>query len=257
MRVTVLRAGGVTGLTVHLVSNEQIGGVAQRWTRLGHTDPLWAALTSAGRGRRWDAAEFLRTGRREVDALMALLARRGATPKTGTALDFGCGPGRLSAGLAAVGFSRVVGVDVSTTMLAKARELVDDDRCEFVHDDGTELATVADDSVDLVYSCRVLQHMPPALALGYVRHFLRVAAPGGVVAFQLPVAPVGLVGGAMRALPAPVLDRLRAGMQMHGTDPALVARTVAGAGGVTVSVEEDASAGPRWRSLLYVVRTEK
>jgi ubiquinone/menaquinone biosynthesis C-methylase UbiE len=100
-------------------------------------------------------------------------------PKTGTALDFGCGPGRLSAGLAAAGFSRVVGVDVSTTMFAKAREIVDDDRCEFVHDDGTELATVADDSIDLVYSCRVLQHMPPELALGYVRHFLRVAATRG------------------------------------------------------------------------------
>jgi hypothetical protein len=96
--------------------------------------------------------------------------------------------------------------------------------------------------------------MPPELALGYVRHFLRVAAPGGVVAFQLPVAPTGVAGGVMRALPGPLLDRLRAGMQMHGTDPAVVTRTVAEAGGVTVSVEEDGSAGPRWRSLLYVVR---
>ncbi|MCO1657907.1 class I SAM-dependent methyltransferase [Pseudonocardia humida] len=237
--------------------SNSLTGVVQRWTHLGDTDPMWAALTDAGRGRRWDAAEFLRTGRREIEALLALLGRRGIAPKTGTALDFGCGPGRLTAGLAAAGFSRAIGVDASPTMLAKAREIVDDERCEFVHDDGTELATVADDSVDLVYSCRVLQHMPPELSHGYIRHFLRVAAPGGVVAFQLPVEPTGVIGGAMRALPVPVLDRLRAGMQMHGTAPAAVTRLVADAGGVTVSVEEDASAGPRWRSHLYVVRAEK
>ena len=53
------------------------------------------------------------------------------------------------------------------------------------------------------------------------------------------------------------LDRVRAGMQMHGTAPAAVTRVVAAAGGVTVSIEEDASAGPRWRSHLYVVRAEK
>src|SRR4051812_29590259 len=107
---------------------------------------MWAALTDAGRGGRWDAAELLPTGRREIEAMLALLDRRGIAPKTGTALDFGCGPGRLTAGLAAAGFSRAIGVDVSPTMLAKAREIVDDERCEFVHDSGPELATVADDS---------------------------------------------------------------------------------------------------------------
>ena len=239
------------------VSSSLIAGVVRRWTRLGVADPLWAALTDGGRRGRWDAVEFLRTGRREVDAVLALLARRGVSPKLGTALDFGCGPGRLTAGLAAAGFGRAIGVDVSPGMLAKARELVDDDRCEFVHDPGTELATVPDESIDLVYSSRVLQHMPPALAHGYVRHFLRVAAPGGLVVFQLPAAPTGPAGALMRVLPTAALDRARAGMQMHGTDPAAVTRLIAGAGGVTVSVEEDASAGPRWRSHLYVARAEK
>jgi SAM-dependent methyltransferase len=238
------------------MSNSLIGGVARRWTQLGDTDPMWAALTNAGKGGRWDAADFLRTGREEIQDVLALLGRRGITPKLGTALDFGCGPGRLTAGLAAAGFGRAIGVDVSATMLAKAREIVDDERCEFVHDEGTELASVADDSVDLVYSCRVLQHMPRELAHGYIRHFLRVAAPGAVVVFQIPAEPAGLVGGAMRVLPEPALDRLRAGMQMHGTPAAAVTRVIAEAGGVTVSVEEDNSAGPRWRSYLYVVRAD-
>jgi SAM-dependent methyltransferase len=239
---------------VPAVSTSLIAGVIRRWTRLGVADPLWAALTDTGRGG-WDPVEFLRTGRREVDAVLELLARRGVAPKLGTALDFGCGPGRLTAGLAAAGFGRAIGVDVSPGMLAKARELVDDDRCEFVHDAGTELASIPDESIDLVYSSRVLQHLPPALAHGYIRHFLRVAVPGGLVVFQLPQGPVGPAGALMRALPAAALDRMRAGIQMYGADPAAVTRTIAAAGGVTVSIEEDASAGPRWRSHLYVARS--
>lgn len=236
---------------------DQLTPVARRWTELGDRDPMWAALTDSGKGGRWDVEEFLRTGREEIAAVLALLARHGITPVTGTALDFGCGPGRLSAALAAAGFDRVLGVDVSPTMLARAAQIVEGEaaqRCEFRLNEGTDLASLADGSVDLVYSCRVLQHMPPALAHGYVREFLRVAAPGGVVVFQVPSDPVGLVGSAMRLLPVRVLDRLRGGMQMHGTSPAEVTRLVTEAGGEVVSVEDDTSAGPRWRSHLYVVR---
>lgn len=234
----------------------QLTDVARRWDQLGSRDPLWAALTYPNRSdRRWETAEFLRTGRREVDAVLALLTRRGAHPVRGTALDFGCGPGRLTAGLVAAGFSRVIGIDVSPTMLVKARELVPDPRCEFMHNEGPRLSGVPDRSVDLIYSCRVLQHMPTALAHGYVREFYRVAAPGAVAVFQLPSDPVpGVVGAVLALVPAPVLSRLRRGMQMHGTPTAEVTRLVADAGGVTVSVERDTSAGPRWQSHLYITR---
>jgi len=234
----------------------QLRVVARRWDQLGSRDPLWAALTYPSRsGRRWEAAEFLRTGRHEVDAMLALLTHRGARPVPGTALDFGCGPGRLTAGLVAAGFSRAIGVDISPTMLAKARELVPDPRCEFVHNTDPRLSGIPDRSVDLVYSCRVLQHMPTALAHSYVREFYRVAAPGAVAVFQLPSEPVpGVVHAVLALVPAPVLSRLRRGMQMHGTPPAEVTRLVADAGGVTVSIEEDTSAGPRWQSRLYITR---
>jgi SAM-dependent methyltransferase len=232
--------------------------VTRRWTDLGEKDPLWAALTYQGRSRgRWDPAEFLGSGRQEIAAVLALLARRGASPVLGTALDFGCGPGRLTAALAAAGFARVIGVDASPTMLAKARELVPDERCEFVHNDSAELLGLDDASVDLVYSCRVLQHMPPALAHGYIREFHRVAAPGALVVFQVPAEPAtGMAATALRLLPGPVLNTLRRGMQMHATSPAAITRLVAEAGGVTMSIEEDASAGPRWRSHLYLTRAK-
>jgi SAM-dependent methyltransferase len=236
---------------------------------------MWAALTLPGKSAKgdragWTEAEFLATGRREIDAVLARLDELKVSPKRGTALDFGCGPGRLTAALAAAGFSRAIGLDISPSMLETARRLVaslpDSDgsdsgasaRCEFRHNDGPTLAGIADDSVDLVYTCRVLQHMPPALAAGYLREFYRVTAPGGLVVFQLPHEPApGVIGGLMRRLPAALLNRLRHGMQMHGSTPTEVTALVAAAGARTVAIEPDTSAGPRWRSHLYITEVPR
>jgi SAM-dependent methyltransferase len=219
---------------------------------------MWAALTLPGKAREgWNPADFLATGRAEIDAVLERLRELGVAPKRGTAVDFGCGPGRLSAGLAAAGFERVIGLDISTSMLDTARRLTggapNADRCDFRLNDGVTLDSVPDGSVDLVYTCRVLQHMPPALAHGYIREFHRVAAPGALVVFQLPAEPApGVVGALLRRLPTGLLNRLRRGMQMHGTPPTEVTALVAAAGGRTVSIEADTSAGPRWRSYLYI-----
>lgn len=241
------------------MSVSSVDEVGERWTELGRRDPMWAALTLRGKaGGGWSASEFLATGRAEIEAVLARLSELGVCPARGTALDFGCGPGRLTAALAAAGFERAVGVDIAASMLDTARRLVATrpelaDRCEFRLNTGATLAGVPDDSVELVYSCRVLQHLPPPLALGYLREFLRVTVPGGLVVFQLPAEPAGgLLGAALRRLPATVLNRLRRGMQMHGTPPTEVTALVAAAGGRTVAIEPDSSAGPRWRSYLYV-----
>jgi SAM-dependent methyltransferase len=243
--------------------------VASRWTELGRDDPMWAALTLPGKSAKgdragWSEAEFLATGRHEIDAVLARLDELNVPPKRGIALDFGCGPGRLTAALAAAGFSRTIGLDISPSMLETARRLVASTtpevgaRCEFRHNDGPTLAGIADDSVDLVYTCRVLQHMPPALAAGYLREFYRVTAPGGLVVFQLPYEPApGVVGGLMRRLPTALLNRLRHGMQMHGSTPTEVTALVAAAGARTVAIEPDTSAGPRWRSHLYITEVPR
>lgn len=234
---------------------EDLRDVAQAWTDLGASDPMGASLTTGVMyGHNWDTASFLATGTAEINRLLQLLTQLGIPPRTGTAVDFGCGPGRLSAALAAAGFRRVIGIDVSATMLATARRLVPNPRCEFRLNSGTSLQSIDTDTADLVYSCRVLQHLPPVLAEGYVREFLRIARPGAPVVFQLPAKPTCTLGGmAVRLLPERVLNRLRRGMQMHGIAPVEVVRIVARSGGVTVSVEDDDSAGPRWRSYLYIV----
>lgn len=49
-----------------------------------------------------------------------------------------------------------------------------------------DLARFPDGTFTFIYSTLVLQHMEPQFSKGYIREFVRVLAPGGVLAFQLP-----------------------------------------------------------------------
>jgi SAM-dependent methyltransferase len=236
-----------------VTTDGHLDDVSRTWTKLGDEDPMWAVLTDKGKRGRWSPEDFLATGVDEITAVTARLAELGLDVGRERALDFGCGAGRLSHGLATAGFGEVLGCDISPTMLDKAREIVPDPACRFVRVTGTDLAAVETDSVDLVYSCRVLQHMPPALAHGYVREFWRVARPGGVVVFQMPTQPSASVAGrVLAALPVPVARLLRRGMEMHGTPEPEVRRLVESLGARVVAADPDTSAGSRWDGRLYV-----
>jgi SAM-dependent methyltransferase len=155
------------------------------WQTLGRDDPMWAVLSHADKsGGRWQRDEFFATGQVEVDVQLAALAPSGLPRARGLALDFGCGAGRLSRALAAH-FDRVLGIDVSASMIATARELnADIHNVEFRENAASKIMDVADASVDFVYSHMTLQHIPADLAAGYVEEFFRVLAPGGVAVFQ-------------------------------------------------------------------------
>ena len=236
-----------------MTTDGHLDDVSRTWTRLGDQDPMWAVLTDRGKRGRWSPEEFLATGVDEIAAVMTRLDELGLDVGRERALDFGCGAGRLSHGLASAGFGEVLGCDISPTMLDKAREIVPDATCRFVQVTGTDLSAVETDSVDLVYTCRVLQHMPPALAHGYVREFWRVARPGGVVVFQMPTQPSASVAGrVLAALPVPVARLLRRGMEMHGTPEPEVRALVDSLGARVVAADPDTSAGSRWDGRLYV-----
>src|SRR5258706_3969075 len=94
----------------------------RHWEKFARTDPLWAVLTAPGKaGNRWQVGEFFATGRQEADAVLARVAALYPALRRGHALDFGCGVGRLSQGLAPH-FARVTGVDLSARMVALARD---------------------------------------------------------------------------------------------------------------------------------------
>ena len=157
------------------------------WNQFARRDPFWAVLTdSAKDGRRWQPAEFFATGVTTIEAELA--AVRACHPSLGTrqALDFGCGVGRLTQALAAH-FDQVVGVDIAEDMLALARRHNrHGERVQYLHNRRPDLGLLESDRFDLVCSLITLQHMQPAYARAYIREFVRVCAPGGVVLFQIP-----------------------------------------------------------------------
>ena len=163
----------------------QLAKLRRVWGALGDDDPLWAVLSHNNkRGGRWQVDEFFATGQVEIDGQLAALAPSGYPMRRDLAIDFGCGAGRLSRALASH-FGKVIGIDVSASMIRAAQRLnADFTNIEFRENTVTDLAGIDDASVDFVFSHITLQHIPSALALGYVDEFLRILAPGGVAMFQ-------------------------------------------------------------------------
>lgn len=157
------------------------------WTELGDLDPLWAILSDPKKqGGRWDVGEFFRSGGFDLDRALERLRRLGVPVTPGTALDFGCGVGRVTQAMSRR-FDQSHGVDVAASMIEQAGRFNQaPDRCHYHHNPEPDLSLFGDGTFDFVYSVIVLQHMPPALAENYIREFFRVARAGGVVMFQVP-----------------------------------------------------------------------
>ena len=164
--------------------------VKKTYEAFGEADPLFAVLSRRGKsGGRWDPEEFFATGVREIDDVMRYLEARGVTVAREAALDFGCGAGRLTQALAGH-FERVVGIDISSSMVRAAEEYNRaGDRVRYVVNAVGDLACLDDADFDFVYSNITLQHMPTSAAVGFVREFFRVLRPGGVAVFQIPDGP--------------------------------------------------------------------
>ena len=126
-----------------------------------------------------DLARFW-AGGEDVLERMTALVEAPAIGREHAVLDLGCGVGRLTRPLSARA-GRVVALDVSAEMLARARELNPGlENVTWVHGDGRTLAGVEDAGVDVVVSFVVFQHVPdPAITLGYVAEVGRVLRPGG------------------------------------------------------------------------------
>lgn len=157
------------------------------WQDLGALDPMWAVLADARyRFGKWDQAEFFRIGEADVERLMQMARTLGYPAAYETALDFGCGVGRLTRALAKH-FARCYGVDISETMIAQAQSLHRAfPNCQFrvIQND---LRLFDDNSLDLIYTVLTLQHIPSRAAVAkYIREFMRTLRRNGLLVFQVP-----------------------------------------------------------------------
>jgi SAM-dependent methyltransferase len=232
------------------------------WNSLGQQDPMWAILSDASKTEnRWDRDEFFATGRAQIEALLLDLNSLDGTLPRRTALDVGCGIGRLTQALA-VHFEHVEGVDIARSMIERARlENAYGDRVTYTLVEGAALPGVRDRSVDLICCFIVLQHMPPAVALSYVREFVRVLSREGVAVFEIPHRRRGALPQLKKWVPplrwaSAALHRARQRraplMEMHVIPRDQVGRTVTAAGGTIVRELTSPDAG--FERCTYYVR---
>ncbi len=146
-----------------LLDDEKLTGRGVLVERVGTVSAYeqWSASYDAGVGGGLFAADE------------AVVAEYLAGREPGVALDAACGTGRFAEALANRGH-RVIGVDSSPDMLARARRRVPNG--EF-HLAGLDRLPLPDDSVDVIVCALALVHVPrldPVLA-----EFARVLRPGG------------------------------------------------------------------------------
>jgi ubiquinone/menaquinone biosynthesis C-methylase UbiE len=168
-------------------SGKSSRGNRQAWNDWGSIDPLWAILTQPDRKHgRWDLEQFWRLGEDEIGRVMATAATLGYPAGNETALDFGCGVGRLTRAMARH-FSHCTGVDVAATMIEQATRLNRGSACTFLVNEANDLGRFEDSTFDFVYSALVLQHLPSMEVIRrFIAELFRVLEPGGLLAFQLP-----------------------------------------------------------------------
>ncbi|HET9031344.1 MAG TPA: class I SAM-dependent methyltransferase [Dokdonella sp.] len=245
------------------INDAQLAKLRRIWSALGHDDPLWAVLSHPDkRGRRWNTEAFLATGKAEIDTQLDQLAASGFPRERGLAIDFGCGAGRLTRALAAH-FDHVLGIDVSPSMIAAANQLnADIANIEFRENASTDLADIADASVDFVFSHITLQHIPTPLAIAYADEFLRILAPGGVAVFQFVDGCdetwrgrlFGLVSNRWLNPLRRLLWRRREVFEMHELpERVLHGRLAAYPALKLLAAVDDDGAGPGWRGRRWSV----
>jgi SAM-dependent methyltransferase len=179
---------GISGDSLRVdCKSDVLKTIKDYWDRHAQRDPLWAVLSDAGkRDGKWDVARFFQTGKIEIESLLYELDAQKFTLRRGSAMDFGCGVGRLTQALAPH-FDRVVGVDVSPNMLDLAARLNQRaDTVSYICNQTTDLSIFDERSFDFIVSNIVLQHLPPEISCSYLHEFFRVLAPAGIVVFQLP-----------------------------------------------------------------------
>jgi ubiquinone/menaquinone biosynthesis C-methylase UbiE len=156
------------------------------WELLAQHDPLQVVLSKGKLHAKWQLDEFLSTGEAEIDWAFNQANKAKILPsKINLAVDLGCGPGRLS-GAIAKRANKVIGIDISTTMLTEAKRMYSNSNIQFQ----SSFKTIGSSSVDLVYCTFVLQHLTQFQRQRYFKEIARVLKPKGIFIFQYPISPM-------------------------------------------------------------------
>jgi ubiquinone/menaquinone biosynthesis C-methylase UbiE len=172
----------------------------RQWERYGALDPYYGVLSEPDFHRsRLDEAtreRFFESGRRHVaESLAAIESLVGTDFERCTALDFGCGVGRLTLPLAER-CERAYGVDVSPSMLREAARNASRMGLHNVEWVPAERLGELSGAYDLVHSFLVFQHIPVGEGERIFTTLVRGLRPGGVGSIQVALRPSHPAAGA-------------------------------------------------------------
>lgn len=164
------------------------------WEEIARANPYYGVLANARfkteNLTEQALAEFFQTGQGDIQGAAEVLRRRYSGFAPTSALDFGCGVGRLTRALASV-TGDAFGVDVSEAMLAEARRSPVPGALF-----GRE---IPDRLFDWIVSIIVFQHIPPQRGYALLKALMKQLAPGGFVTLQFSLyrdpALAGAPGG--------------------------------------------------------------
>jgi SAM-dependent methyltransferase len=236
------------------------------WDDLAAFDPWSAILREPERREAWQLDEFLATGERDAERALAAAESHGLLRRHSRALDFGCGVGRVSVALASR-FDEVLGMDISPTMVERARALsASSPNCRFVVGAEPELRALPSEHFDFVVALLVLQHLRSANEVDrHVAELTRVLARGGALVLQVPsrLPPRRRIQSRRRAyvllrrlgVPAGVLlGRLALDpIRTVALSEPRVRAGVMRAGGTVVATADDDATAPHVPSRRYVI----
>jgi ubiquinone/menaquinone biosynthesis C-methylase UbiE len=97
-----------------------------------------------------------------------------------TVLDFGCGPGFLARAVINKYSVRMIATDVSRGIIACAKVLNPAKDLSYMVNRTDNLRNVGDNSIDLVYSFAVFQHLETLQRSIFLKEFARILKPGGI-----------------------------------------------------------------------------
>jgi SAM-dependent methyltransferase len=153
------------------------------WAMIGEREPYFGVLTHP-RFKRENLndehiADFFASGHGDIARALGRMRAAFGSFDPRSALDFGCGVGRLTRALAAQ-TGDAVGVDISPGMLAEARR--------YKGTDAIFVESIPERQFDWVMSIIVLQHIPPERGYAIVNTLLGAIAPGGGITLQITFA---------------------------------------------------------------------
>lgn len=180
---------------------------AGRWEQFAQEDAEFYIRTEGGsRPGPEERAAFFASGRADFAEIVGEAAPH-LGERRGTAVEIGCGVGRLSLAAAAE-FARVRAVDISPTMRGKLEANARAAAVANVEAFAPEAGWDAGEPVDLVYSRWVLQHIESwEIIAGYVRRIAGCLHAQGVAHLQFDTRPRSAAYRLRNALPDPVLPR--------------------------------------------------